>query len=112
MNSYRNVGVLIGQAIQPLSCSPSDRDIRMPPKRGTGILKSGNAGNSSKANKAVATVSPPDAEKPLFPVGYKYPSSLLNERSLPILMNFRPVLIPLNFVGVKRTDGQKRTSMS
>ncbi|KAI0673812.1 P-loop containing nucleoside triphosphate hydrolase protein [Trametes maxima] len=49
----------------------------MPPKRG--IVKSGNAGNSSKSTKTPASsVSAPE-DKPLFPPGSKYPLSLLNE---------------------------------
>ncbi|KNZ80627.1 Putative DEAH-box ATP-dependent helicase [Termitomyces sp. J132] len=49
----------------------------MPPRKG--IVKSGNAGNSSKSNKTLpAPVIPED--KPLFPPGYKYPLSLLHER--------------------------------
>ncbi|KAF8640981.1 hypothetical protein AX17_000627 [Amanita inopinata Kibby_2008] len=53
----------------------------MPPKRPKGIVKSGNAGNSSKASK----VPPPAVEnmgerKHLFPMGYKYPLTILNER--------------------------------
>ena len=49
----------------------------MPPKKG--IVKSGNAGNSSKTTKppAVDTI---EKEKPLFPPGFKYPLSLLHER--------------------------------
>ncbi|RDB29375.1 hypothetical protein Hypma_015909 [Hypsizygus marmoreus] len=49
----------------------------MPPRRG--IVKSGNAGNSSKVDKAPA-VPVPEGEKPLFPPGSKYPLSLLHER--------------------------------
>ncbi|KAI0076064.1 P-loop containing nucleoside triphosphate hydrolase protein [Panus rudis PR-1116 ss-1] len=49
----------------------------MPPKKG--IVKSGNAGNSSKATKPPVDSTKPD-EKPLFPPGYKYPLSLLHER--------------------------------
>ncbi|KAF8078990.1 P-loop containing nucleoside triphosphate hydrolase protein [Lyophyllum atratum] len=49
----------------------------MPPRRG--IVKSGNAGNSSKADKAPAAPVP-EGEKPLFPPGSKYPLSLLFER--------------------------------
>lgn len=49
----------------------------MPPRKG--IVKSGNAGNSSKAtNSLVATT--PEGEKTLFPPGFKYPLSLLHER--------------------------------
>ena len=46
----------------------------MPPKKG--IVKSGNAGNASKA----VTKPPEPEEKPLFPPGSKYPLSLLHER--------------------------------
>ncbi|KAF8899103.1 P-loop containing nucleoside triphosphate hydrolase protein [Infundibulicybe gibba] len=51
----------------------------MPPRKG--IVKSGNAGNSSKAIKA-SDPEPPTSisEKPLFPPGSKYPLSLLHER--------------------------------
>jgi ATP-dependent RNA helicase DHX57 len=54
----------------------------MPPKRGRGIVKSGNAGNSSKASKALPTPisGGPEEKKSLFPVGYKYPLTILNER--------------------------------
>ncbi|KAH9948231.1 P-loop containing nucleoside triphosphate hydrolase protein [Amylocystis lapponica] len=51
----------------------------MPPKRG--IVKSGNAGNSSKPAKPVAEqANKALEEKPLFPPGSKFPLSLLNER--------------------------------
>ncbi|KZT08749.1 P-loop containing nucleoside triphosphate hydrolase protein [Laetiporus sulphureus 93-53] len=52
----------------------------MPPKRG--IVKSGNAGNSSKASKPqdAAPATTIVEEKPLFPPGSKYPLSLLHER--------------------------------
>ncbi|TBU62530.1 P-loop containing nucleoside triphosphate hydrolase protein [Dichomitus squalens] len=50
----------------------------MPPKRG--IVKSGNAGNSSKASKPPLIPAPASEEKPLFPPGSKYPLSLLHER--------------------------------
>ncbi|KAI0640102.1 P-loop containing nucleoside triphosphate hydrolase protein [Trametes polyzona] len=50
----------------------------MPPKRG--IVKSGNAGNSSKSTKAPDTAPAKPEEKPLFPPGSKYPLSLLHER--------------------------------
>ncbi|KAI0785417.1 hypothetical protein BC629DRAFT_1593889 [Irpex lacteus] len=49
----------------------------MPPKKG--IVKSGNAGNSSKV-AAKAPEPPKGEEKPLFPPGSKYPASLLHER--------------------------------
>ncbi|KAG6845370.1 hypothetical protein H0H87_010479 [Tephrocybe sp. NHM501043] len=49
----------------------------MPPRRG--IVKSGNAGNSSKGDKSLPIPVPPE-EKPLFPPGSKFPLSLLNER--------------------------------
>lgn len=63
----------------------------MPQKKGPGrgIVKSGNAGNSSKSSpltpKAASSSAKPesqplDKEKPLFPPGSKYPLSLLNER--------------------------------
>ncbi|KAJ7897125.1 P-loop containing nucleoside triphosphate hydrolase protein [Mycena olivaceomarginata] len=54
----------------------------MPPRKG--IVKSGNAGNSTKAapaKPATDSKAPPDADgQPLFPAGYKYPLSLLSER--------------------------------
>ncbi|KAF5368409.1 hypothetical protein D9758_002162 [Tetrapyrgos nigripes] len=55
----------------------------MPPRRG--IVKSGNAGNSSKSTKPPATAqsaieSNNNDPKPLFPPGSKFPLSLLNER--------------------------------
>ncbi|KAG6842444.1 hypothetical protein C0991_007574 [Blastosporella zonata] len=49
----------------------------MPPRRG--IVKSGNAGNSSKGDKTAPLPVPPE-EKPLFPPGSKYPLSLFHER--------------------------------
>ncbi|EKM84037.1 hypothetical protein AGABI1DRAFT_51702 [Agaricus bisporus var. burnettii JB137-S8] len=54
----------------------------MPPRRG--IVKSGNAGNSSKStSKAIdSSIAKPDneKEKPLFPPGSKFPLSLLHEK--------------------------------
>ncbi|KAJ3829380.1 P-loop containing nucleoside triphosphate hydrolase protein [Lentinula raphanica] len=53
----------------------------MPPRKG--IVKSGNAGNSSKASAKDAvpiTQNTETADKPLFPPGSKYPASLLHER--------------------------------
>ncbi|KAK7058527.1 putative ATP-dependent RNA helicase ucp12 [Paramarasmius palmivorus] len=52
----------------------------MPPRKG--IVKSGNAGNSSKASKPDESAAKPviEGEKPLFPPGSKYPLSLLHER--------------------------------
>ncbi|RPD64692.1 P-loop containing nucleoside triphosphate hydrolase protein [Lentinus tigrinus ALCF2SS1-7] len=50
----------------------------MPPKRG--IVKSGNAGNSSKPSKLPPPAANATEEKPLFPPGSKYPLSLLHER--------------------------------
>ncbi|KAG1757846.1 P-loop containing nucleoside triphosphate hydrolase protein [Suillus lakei] len=55
----------------------------MPPRKG--IVKTGNAGNSSKINKNSGAGSPSQSadaeqEKPLFPPGSKYPLSLLQER--------------------------------
>ncbi|ESK92682.1 dead deah box [Moniliophthora roreri MCA 2997] len=49
----------------------------MPPRKG--IVKSGNAGNSSKASKPIEAPTA-EGEKPLFPPGSKYPLSLLHER--------------------------------
>ena len=61
----------------------------MPPKKG--IVRSGNAGNSSKSSnarprnndwkKAADVYAEPPKEAPkLFPDGYKFPLSLLQER--------------------------------
>ena len=57
----------------------------MPPRKG--IVKSGNAGNSSKSKGIVPSSSAPSTAAPgldtpplLFPPGSKYPLSLLNER--------------------------------
>ncbi|TCD63345.1 hypothetical protein EIP91_005646 [Steccherinum ochraceum] len=52
----------------------------MPPRKG--IVKSGNAGNSTKPSTSKAAVNIPSGneEKPLFPPGSKYPLSLLHER--------------------------------
>ncbi|KII93616.1 hypothetical protein PLICRDRAFT_131582 [Plicaturopsis crispa FD-325 SS-3] len=58
----------------------------MPPKKGRGIVSSGNAGNSSKSkptavpSAASSGAQASEVEKPLFPPGSKYPLSLLNER--------------------------------
>lgn len=58
----------------------------MPPRKGPrNVVKSGNAGNSSKpsalpAKTAAAPDDAPPRPKPLFPVGYKSPVTLLNER--------------------------------
>lgn len=49
----------------------------MPPRKG--IVKSGNAGNSSKPSKE-AVVEADKSPPPLFPPGSKYPLSLLQER--------------------------------
>ncbi|KAJ7246262.1 P-loop containing nucleoside triphosphate hydrolase protein [Mycena haematopus] len=49
----------------------------MPP-RGKGIVKSGNAGNSTKASAKPG--APSDVPDSIFPPGFKYPLSLLNER--------------------------------
>ncbi|KAH9964169.1 P-loop containing nucleoside triphosphate hydrolase protein [Russula dissimulans] len=52
----------------------------MPPRKG--IVKSGNAGNSSKSQKDAVLSSKVDGNPPpLFPPGSKYPLSLLQERS-------------------------------
>ncbi|KIJ66186.1 hypothetical protein HYDPIDRAFT_174355 [Hydnomerulius pinastri MD-312] len=54
----------------------------MPPRKG--IVKSGNAGNSSKSSGAGSSLQAASSgvpeEKPLFPPGSKYPLSLLQER--------------------------------
>jgi hypothetical protein len=51
----------------------------MPPRKG--VVKSGNAGNSSKPSKEGVDVSKDDGKPPpLFPPGSKYPLSLLQER--------------------------------
>ncbi|KAJ3514021.1 hypothetical protein NLJ89_g2611 [Agrocybe chaxingu] len=54
----------------------------MPPKRG--IVKSGNAGNSSKSSNqnpaSISSASTSTGPPPLFPPGSKYPLSLLQER--------------------------------
>jgi hypothetical protein len=51
----------------------------MPPRKG--IVKSGNAGNSSKSAKEKETIAQADGNPPpLFPPGSKYPQSLLQER--------------------------------
>ncbi|KIJ54301.1 hypothetical protein M422DRAFT_25225 [Sphaerobolus stellatus SS14] len=55
----------------------------MPPRKpGRGIVKTGNAGNSSKSSPLPAPppANEPPKEKPLFPPGSKLPLSLLNER--------------------------------
>ncbi|EGO02407.1 hypothetical protein SERLA73DRAFT_120997 [Serpula lacrymans var. lacrymans S7.3] len=50
----------------------------MPPKKG--IVKSGNAGNSSKSSSSQANTPNSEKETSLFPPGSKFPLSLLNER--------------------------------
>ncbi|KDQ31208.1 hypothetical protein PLEOSDRAFT_23490 [Pleurotus ostreatus PC15] len=51
----------------------------MPPRKH--IVKSGNAGNSSKGKeKASEPVADPNKPPPLFPPGSKFPASLLSER--------------------------------
>ena len=57
----------------------------MPPRKG--IVKSGNAGNSSKSKGLIPSSLTPSSAAPgldtppsLFPPGSKYPLSLLNER--------------------------------
>ncbi|KAJ7040354.1 P-loop containing nucleoside triphosphate hydrolase protein [Mycena alexandri] len=55
----------------------------MPPRKG--IVKSGNAGNSSKDSKPDPKAQKTDLKAPevveaLFPAGFKYPLTLLNER--------------------------------
>ncbi|KAJ7492368.1 P-loop containing nucleoside triphosphate hydrolase protein [Mycena latifolia] len=51
----------------------------MPPRKG--IVKSGNAGNSSKPSPKPAESDGPVVDgQPLFPPGFKYPLSLLHER--------------------------------
>ncbi|KAJ3802281.1 P-loop containing nucleoside triphosphate hydrolase protein [Lentinula aff. detonsa] len=53
----------------------------MPPRKG--IVKSGNAGNSSKSSGKETTAVGQNSEaveKALFPLGSKYPASLLHER--------------------------------
>lgn len=47
-----------------------------------GIVKSGNAGNSSKAEKVLSQPPNDPGEKPLFPPGSKVPLSLLHERQV------------------------------
>ncbi|KAF8492710.1 P-loop containing nucleoside triphosphate hydrolase protein [Gautieria morchelliformis] len=53
----------------------------MPPRKGAGrgIVKSGNAGNA-KLSPRVSVPVKAEQDKPLFPLGSKYPLSLLNER--------------------------------
>ena len=52
----------------------------MPPRKG--IVKSGNAGNSSKVDKLSPQLVDTSGEKPLFPPGSKFPVSLLHERKV------------------------------
>ena len=53
----------------------------MPPPR-KAIVKSGNAGNSSKNNQSEGVTT----EKSLFPPGSKWPSSLLHERQVIVVL--------------------------
>jgi len=67
----------------------------MPPRKG--IVKSGNVGNSSKAPNPQNETSNSLAsgtEKPLFPLGSKYPLNLLHERYCNI--HFRSKLLALS----------------
>ncbi|PPQ64076.1 hypothetical protein CVT24_008889 [Panaeolus cyanescens] len=50
----------------------------MPPRKG--IVKSGNAGNSSKSSAPAPTANASSDPPPLFPPGSKWPLSLLSER--------------------------------
>ncbi|KAF8445690.1 P-loop containing nucleoside triphosphate hydrolase protein [Boletus edulis BED1] len=53
----------------------------MAPRAGKGIVRSGNAGNSSKNSSKPSVPQATSLEdKPLFPPGSKYPLSLLHER--------------------------------
>ena len=100
---------------------PSKQAPRMPPKRG--IVKSGNAGNSSKVSKPPPEAAPASGEKPLFPPGSKYPLSLLHERYAPMaysIENHPPyVLRSLSLIeqrfsdvksGVRRMAGRSLSS--
>lgn len=81
----------------------------MPPRKGPrNVVKSGNAGNSSKASPLPSKTAngtddkkkdenaPPVRPPPLFPVGYKSPVTILNERcqkegwERPIVDSVRP----------------------
>lgn len=117
----------------------------MPPRKGPrNVVKSGNAGNSSKASplpsKVAATIesnhkkdpnakddAPPAVVRPppLFPVGYKSPVTLLNERCqkegwdrpivdsvrLPLCFPFSPHL-PLNRPPFHRSQSNPPTRQS
>jgi len=62
----------------------------MAPKKAAGIVKHGNAGNSSKLSIPDSSVQ---ENKPLFPPGFKYPLSLLHERCV-----VRPCPVSVLFV--------------
>lgn len=54
-----------------------------PKRRPQNVVRSGNAGNSSKPKPAEAVPAPTDGPPrppPLFPAGYKTPVSVLNEK--------------------------------
>jgi hypothetical protein len=75
----------------------------MPPRKG--IVKSGNAGNSSKASKPDESAAKPvnEGEKPLFPPGSKYPLSLLHERYFELI--FKIAVVSDLVVVVRRMAG-------
>lgn len=74
-------------------------------------MKSGNAGNSSKA-LSQPTNDPSPGEKPLFPPGSKFPLSLLHERQVILWFQLASVTQQNhNFSDVKKKGGRSLMSI-
>jgi len=71
------------------SCFNGGFVVKMPRK--PPIVKSGNAGNSSKSAPTSVDTPGKEAPPPLFPPGSKYPLSLLQERYVYILYVLDPI---------------------
>ena len=77
-----------------------------------GIVKSGNAGNSSKADKVLSQPTNDSGEKPLFPAGSKFPLSLLHERQAILCCQLASVTQQnYNLSDVKKKGGRNLTSI-
>jgi len=82
----------------------------MPPRKG--IVKSGNAGNSSKAEKVPSQPADVSEEKSLFPPGSKIPLSLLHERQVLLVPQQMSVGDNVHyFSDVKRKGGRSLLSI-
>lgn len=77
----------------------------MPPRKG--IVKSGNAGNSSKSSRETA-VEADKGPPPLFPPGSKYPLSLLQERF--VLTQWLSTECGSIYLGAQKMVGRNPTS--